>query len=652
MAEKFDPYYKWFGIRPEDQPPDFYRLLGVEAFETDLDVISNAADQRMNHLRTLQNGPHAAQSQRILNEVSKARVTLLDAERKLSYDVALRKKIAAAASTARKAATAAATSSAPPSARAPSAADDGLDPLDSLARSDGLSLDLGELDAAVRASRVTGGTAGFGRDRHTAGRGNGLVWASAAVGAAVAMAVVVVALGTLADIDPLGLFAERETEVEDNRSEAKSPGSDSIAGSPSAPENVSGDAKASDERDVVPADANAKPKRDVRRPKTPKPKEAADDVADAPLIDPFAETPPYVALPDVSEMDARKLFSLSGGPNVALEALTLLSHAADLQAGERLDAVADEGSQRPQWRVLLARDETNTSNASAIPLADLWLDDSSLHFQWRAEAAGIPAAAQLRNCLLQISASGKAARIALRKPALLAAPAFDLGTPASLVPIAIDAPPRAETLVLEIGPIDALPRDPTFVDDRRRAAFASSMREKVVVTLAMLDDENRPELAIEPQALRTGLHLRITPTIANSSGGFSLSQSRVAEIRKSYGVRKIRTDKQWNDMRRQITALEKQIEALDKQLFASPLPPVVLQRERARLAGQLSDAETAFEKVDADKAEIDEMLDSMPAVEELIGEYHKKVKLPFRVVAIVGIPNGTTIEVEIVRAVE
>lgn len=90
MTEGFDPYYKWLGIRPEEQPPNYYRLLGIAAFESDLEVISNAADQRMVHLRSYQAGQHAAASQRILNEVSAARICLLTPERKAEYDAALR----------------------------------------------------------------------------------------------------------------------------------------------------------------------------------------------------------------------------------------------------------------------------------------------------------------------------------------------------------------------------------------------------------------------------------------------------------------------------------------------------------------------------------------------------------------------------------
>ncbi len=56
MSDAFDPYYTWLGIPPEDQPPDCYRLLGLQKYEDNVDVISHAADQRMGHLRTFQAG--------------------------------------------------------------------------------------------------------------------------------------------------------------------------------------------------------------------------------------------------------------------------------------------------------------------------------------------------------------------------------------------------------------------------------------------------------------------------------------------------------------------------------------------------------------------------------------------------------------------
>lgn len=94
MPEPFDPYRKWLGIPPAEQPPDHYRLLGVGRFEDDPDTISNAADRQMAHLRTFQAGPHSAISQKLLNEISAARLCLLDPAKKADYDRALLAKIA------------------------------------------------------------------------------------------------------------------------------------------------------------------------------------------------------------------------------------------------------------------------------------------------------------------------------------------------------------------------------------------------------------------------------------------------------------------------------------------------------------------------------------------------------------------------------
>lgn len=93
MADTFDPYHKWLGISPKDQPPNHYRLLAIELFENDLDVIEGAADRQMAHVRTYQTGPNSAASQRILNELSAAKLCLLNPAKKADYDRQLREKI-------------------------------------------------------------------------------------------------------------------------------------------------------------------------------------------------------------------------------------------------------------------------------------------------------------------------------------------------------------------------------------------------------------------------------------------------------------------------------------------------------------------------------------------------------------------------------
>ena len=86
----FDPYRKWLGIPPKSQPPNHYHLLGIGLFESDPDVISNAADRQMAHVRTFQSGKHSELSQQILNELSAARICLLDANKRAEYNAKLR----------------------------------------------------------------------------------------------------------------------------------------------------------------------------------------------------------------------------------------------------------------------------------------------------------------------------------------------------------------------------------------------------------------------------------------------------------------------------------------------------------------------------------------------------------------------------------
>ena len=89
----FDPYHKWLGIPPRDQPPNHYRLLGLELFEEHTDVICNAADQRMAHVKSFAL-KHRVESQTILNELAMARVVLSDPKKKCMYDDFLRETLA------------------------------------------------------------------------------------------------------------------------------------------------------------------------------------------------------------------------------------------------------------------------------------------------------------------------------------------------------------------------------------------------------------------------------------------------------------------------------------------------------------------------------------------------------------------------------
>ncbi|MFM9066457.1 MAG: hypothetical protein ACKOUR_03845 [Planctomycetota bacterium] len=96
----FDPYHTWLGIAPSEQPATLYRLLGVAEFESNREVITNAADRQMRHVHSMNIGPHAALSQKLLGEIAQARLKLLDPDQKLRYDAQLLQAKQAAASAA------------------------------------------------------------------------------------------------------------------------------------------------------------------------------------------------------------------------------------------------------------------------------------------------------------------------------------------------------------------------------------------------------------------------------------------------------------------------------------------------------------------------------------------------------------------------
>jgi hypothetical protein len=90
MLTKSLAYEKWLGIKKEHQPPSLYRLLAIDAFECDKEVIANAADSRMGFVRQFQAGENSKLSAEILNELSHARIVLLNPQTKADYDAKLR----------------------------------------------------------------------------------------------------------------------------------------------------------------------------------------------------------------------------------------------------------------------------------------------------------------------------------------------------------------------------------------------------------------------------------------------------------------------------------------------------------------------------------------------------------------------------------
>ena len=85
-----DLYENWLGIPADHRPPTYYDLLGLEPFESDPATIEQAALRQVRKVRQHQIGPHSDFSREILPELARARLILIDPDRRAEYDETLR----------------------------------------------------------------------------------------------------------------------------------------------------------------------------------------------------------------------------------------------------------------------------------------------------------------------------------------------------------------------------------------------------------------------------------------------------------------------------------------------------------------------------------------------------------------------------------
>jgi hypothetical protein len=86
MAEEFDPYLHWLGIREPHRPPNHYQLLGLALFEPDPYVIAQAADRQMQYVGQFQNTGYSACAQQVLGQMAAAKSCLLNPQARSEYD--------------------------------------------------------------------------------------------------------------------------------------------------------------------------------------------------------------------------------------------------------------------------------------------------------------------------------------------------------------------------------------------------------------------------------------------------------------------------------------------------------------------------------------------------------------------------------------
>ncbi len=368
MSEPFDPYYHWLSIPPEERPPHAYRLLGLEKYESDRDVIASAADRQMAHVKVHASGPHGRSSQIILNELAKAKRTLIDPAKKAKYDELLRKSERVSAT-----------------------------PVQEVAVNRGIPLE--ELVAAEQLAAPVAGANAASRTlpRLPAAKKRMNV---ALIGHVIAP-IVGVLLGCLLLSYILSLRGNDEPVAANDEDEAKRKVVQ-FQRTPRPNRRVSA-IKPSDDKTANATKAVPKPVAPKPAPKLVKPADPFEQLGDV------MEIPPLSALDQVEI--AQIMVPKSADLKLSLVAAPIADHPEfEFQLGEGRSIGALK-----EWDVLIAKlPEDAAGEVRTAKIGGLSFAENALSFYWTDVARQLPSG-QFRNCILTLDAGGYQVDAPLRK---------------------------------------------------------------------------------------------------------------------------------------------------------------------------------------------------------------------------------------------
>lgn len=384
-GEQFDPYYTWLGIPPSEQPANHYRLLGIQLFEPNRNVIENAADRQMKHLQSFKIGARAAFSQRLLTEVATARVQLLDSSRRTAYDERLHALLSAARLQMPQL----------PEAGTPFA----------------------QASSPTPAPQVTSHSA----VKRVGRRGNSASLLSSAwivVGGIAGLAMGVMIVFYLTGQDFLGFSGklrqpEPQAELKPVQPRLRLPEDEPRPAPlrPSPPDP-------SPPKDESPRKLPSTPISEAPQPIEKPPPEI---VRQPEVVELFAEAPRFLRLPSLDSSDPVKWFSLAREPSEPM-VFVLHSEIATLPANSKLQIQSQpEGN---VWAIELVNDASNAGGKLLV--GQIRRNGSELTFAWSAPPADIEVRQQLSNCLLEMTVGTEFRTVQLREPVVAGAFVIEL----------------------------------------------------------------------------------------------------------------------------------------------------------------------------------------------------------------------------------
>jgi hypothetical protein len=618
--DAFDPYYKWLGIPPAQQPPNLYRLLGLQFFEPNLDVIENAADRQMVHVRSYQLGPHAAESQQLLNEIAAARVVLLDPYKKAAYDDQLRRILAPVlpaphyqAAPAAAPAVAGWTGSAAPPSHAmpipippPTAASIPPPPPPSPSAAP-MEAHVPVTDSSIRRpSRL--------RSRRQESSGV-LTTIMIVAGAIVGLALGALIIFYITGHDYLGLSANARKQFEGSQD--------------GGPKEKIPKSQQSPKKQGPPGPAPLPPPLDPRKPNqvpAPAPMLGPPQVPPAPDVPPLARAfPKAVNLPDTSSREPMVLAQIPGDAADPVE-FTLHSGLAALPATAEL--VGEMNTADGYFTVSYV--PPPSLGLEKMPLAVLRRDENELVFRWLESPANPAVCRQVANCLLVVSVGGESRKLQLREPLVAPRLEVDLEDDKQDFDIEIEDLPklgRIRLTALSLGNFEG--------GKLRGGASVCEFSKSVFIEFEKMKGP-QIEVQLLQQPKTKALLIKLEGLFRESaSRKFELSLRRLDKVQRAQE----NVLSEARAARSQAQALLTSAQSRLQQLLANPPAPALQAQWQAEIAAcrtTIAAAPKTFERLDAQIAEAQARLAAVPQVLGFISSLHKKACIEYSIVAIDG----------------
>jgi hypothetical protein len=616
-APPFDPYYTWLGIPPAEQPANCYRLLGIGLFEANPAVIENAADRQMRHLQSFKSGPHAALSQRLLNEVAAARVALLDPQQRARYDAQLHQSLAAVA---RAIQPPAASQSAPTT------------PIAGTTASFSAPASFAPAMSATPRMRYTNR-----RPR------SALTLVMLVAGGLLGVMMGVLAVFYLTGQDLLGwngklregLVSEASAETSPSRPAAVPPaprpapvatgqaaGSSSNLAATRAATSIQNSTAGNVEKPPAPAataeqqvsDDSRRTFADLIHPKPP----PIPPPPNGKLANGFEAC----ALPPLDSTDPVRLIEISDLP---LDGLSILDGAADLPPAGRISIEPRENEQ--VWTVGYTPDAE--AQVSRTALCVIRRQQQGLMFAWSLPLADAKIRAQVANCLLEVVRGNEKQMFQLRQPVMQRGLVLDLEKTRQVEAVSLPALPLSTKIRLRMGELIDFPSGGKLPGNVRLQALSRPF-------VIEFDGLKGPEVRVmlHRPALGDKVELRLQSLFKETSKReFELTFAALEKDRSEHDQRLTKTQSEYDQVKRNFDQASATLQRWLGNPTAYAPNLTAWETQVAKMRTTVAALTARMNVLGTQIADCRQRLDAVPKVRSFLDAVHRKAVIPYAVVA-------------------